>query len=41
LLSASGFDPTFVVGGELFFGKDRLQFVEDALRDETTVRRPI
>jgi 2-hydroxychromene-2-carboxylate isomerase len=23
--------PTFIVGGELFFGKDRLDFVEDAL----------
>lgn len=24
--------PTFIVGGELFFGKDRLDFLEDALK---------
>jgi 2-hydroxychromene-2-carboxylate isomerase len=25
--------PTFFVGGEMFFGQDRLDFVEGALKD--------
>ena len=27
--------PAFVVGGELFWGQDRLDFVEAALKEET------